>query len=279
LRILITNDDGVHAEGLLALREALAPLGPVTIVAPDRPRSACGHSITLHKPLRVVETRLPDGSAAYSTTGTPSDCVSLATLDIMRDAPPELVISGINHGPNLGWDLTYSGTVSAAMEAAITGYQSFAISYAWRLQRVQTEEGEPTPQLDFTAAAAFAAFLTRRLATQPLPPFTMLNVNVPPGSPRGVEVTRQGVRRYPGKVERRIDPTGRAYYWLGGDEPEDRLDPGSDVAAIADHRISVTPIQLDLTDYPVLEALSGWSFEGWLPEDRMTGFESEAGVG
>src|SRR5262249_47980116 len=147
--ILITNDDGVHAEGLLALKRALQAVGEVTIVAPDRPRSACGHSITLHKPLRVGEHRLADGSHAYSTTGTPSDCVTLAVLDLMRDAPPDLVVSGINHGPNLGWDLTYSGTVSAAMEATIMRLQAFAISVAWRLQPVHSEDSEPTPRLDF----------------------------------------------------------------------------------------------------------------------------------
>src|SRR6266508_2268188 len=123
MNILITNDDGVHAEGLLALKAALAPLGRVTVVAPDRPRSACGHSITLHKPLRVSEVRLPGGGRAHATTGTPPDCVSLALLDLMREAPPELVVSGINDGPNLGWDLTYSRPVSAAIEAATTGLQ------------------------------------------------------------------------------------------------------------------------------------------------------------
>jgi 5'-nucleotidase len=260
MNILITNDDGVHAEGLLALREAMLPLGPVTVVAPDRPRSACGHSITLHKPLRVAQVRLPDGGMAYSTTGTPSDCVTLAILDLMVDRPPDLVVSGINHGPNLGWDLTYSGTVSAAMEASILGLQSFAVSVAWRLRQVKAEEGEPEPPIDFGAAAAFSAFLARHLADSPLPRHTLLNVNVPVGRPRGVEVTRQGVRRYPGKVDKRIDPNGRDYYWLGGDDPEDSLEPGSDVGAIAEGRIAVTPIQLDLTDYPVLKQLSGWDF-------------------
>src|SRR5262245_40200831 len=133
MRILVTNDDGVHAEGLLAAKRALEAVGDVAVVAPDRPRSACGHSITLHKPLRVSQVSLADGSTAYTTSGTPSDCVTLAVLDLMRDAPPELVVSGINHGPNLGWDVTYSGTVSAAMEGAILGMQAVSISVAWRL--------------------------------------------------------------------------------------------------------------------------------------------------
>ena len=143
MNILLTNDDGIHADGLLALRAALSELGTVTVVAPDRPRSACGHSITLHKPLRVHPHRFPDGGPGYSSTGTPSDCVTLAILDLLRDNPPDLVVSGINHGPNLGWDLTYSGTVSAAMEAAIMGFQAVAVSVAWRMEPVHTEEDQP----------------------------------------------------------------------------------------------------------------------------------------
>lgn len=261
MRILLTNDDGVHAEGLLAARQALSTVGEVTVVAPDRPRSACGHSITLHKPLRVSEVSLRDGSTAYATSGTPSDCVTLAVLDLLRGAPPDLVVSGINHGPNLGWDLTYSGTVSAAMEGAILGLQAFSISVAWRLQRMIEEEEGPAPPIDFSHAARFAARLARMLPRRPMPPHTLLNVNVPPGQPRGVEATRQGIRRYSGKVERRLDPMGRAYYWLGGDDPQDQMEEGTDVKAIAEGRISITPIQLDLTDHLLLEELRTWSFE------------------
>src|SRR5439155_25998699 len=177
----------------------------VVVVAPDRPRSACGHSITLHKPLRVVQAKLADGTPAYSTSGTPSDCVTLAVLDLLRAERPDVVISGINHGPNLGWDLTYSGTVSAAMEGAIMGLQSVSISVAWRLERMVEEEEGPAPPIDFGPAGAFAADLVRRLETHPLPPHTLLNVNVPPGQPLGVQITRQGIRRYPGKVEKRLD--------------------------------------------------------------------------
>ena len=259
MRVLITNDDGVHAEGLLALKRALDPVAEVTIVAPDRPRSACGHSITLHKPLRLSQTMLADGSIASTSSGTPSDCVTLALLEVMRDRRPDLVVSGINDGPNLGWDLTYSGTVSAAMEGAINGLQSFAISVAWRLERViEEEEDTPRPRTDFTQAARFAVRLAERLRDHPLPPHTLLNVNVPPGAPTVAEVTRQGIRRYPGRVEGRVDPMGRPYYWLGGDLPEDEMEAGTDVHAVASDRISVTPIQLDLTDYPVLKQIAGW---------------------
>lgn len=255
MRILLTNDDGVQAEGLLHLHRALRPIADLVVVAPDRPRSACGHSITLHKPLRLSRAELADGSPAWSSNGTPSDCVTLGLLDLLKDSPPDLVISGINHGPNLGWDLTYSGTVSAAMEGTILGVQSVAISLAWRFRRVIEEEGEPLPPMRFEHAAAFAAELAQSLAEKSLPPHTLLNVNVPNDAPRAVLLTRQGVRRYPAKLERRVDPMGRPYYWIGGDDPEDVHDDGTDVNAIADGFLSVTPVQLDLTDFPLLEDL------------------------
>ncbi|OFX16293.1 MAG: 5'/3'-nucleotidase SurE [Armatimonadetes bacterium RBG_16_58_9] len=252
MEILITNDDGIHSQGLIALKTALDPVGRVHVVAPDRPRSACGHSITLHKPLRADKVRLADSSVAYSTNGTPSDCISLGILGIL-DRKVDLVVSGINRGPNLGWDLTYSGTVSAAMEGAIMGAQSFAISVATSEQEV-----------DYDVAAAFAARIARTLAEHELPESTLLNINVPglPASEiRGVIVTRQGRRRYLGNVEKRSDPTGRDYYWLGGDLPEDQLVEGTDVKAIADDMISVTPVHLDLTDYQGLEAVRSWGIE------------------
>jgi 5'-nucleotidase len=253
MRILITNDDGVHAEGLLALKRALDGVGEVTVVAPDRPRSACGHSITLHNPQRLSETRLSDGSLAYASNGTPSDCVTLAVLDVMHHAPPDIVFSGINQGPNLGWDLTYSGTVSAAMEGAIAGIQAVALSVAWRFRRVIEEEEAPVPTLDFSHAAAYAVELARYLGEHRLPDHTLLNVNVPHTVPQGARMTRQGVRRYPGKLEKRTDPMGRKYYWLGGDDPVDLQEEGTDVKAIADGFISVTPVQMDLTDHRLLE--------------------------
>ncbi len=252
MNILITNDDGIHAEGLMALKTAFDKVGRVLVVAPDRPRSACGHSITLHKPLRADPVTLRDGSTAYSTNGTPSDCVSLALLGLV-DEPVDLVISGINRGPNLGWDLTYSGTVSAAMEGAIMAVQSFAISVA-------TYEAE----MDYSVAAGFAVRLAQVLEKRTLPESTLLNVNVPalPAADiRGIKITKQGKRKYEGKVEKRTDPTGRAYYWLGGDLPVDCLGEGTDVRAVADDYISITPIQLDLTDYDVLSQALSWGIE------------------
>ncbi len=252
MNILVTNDDGVFADGLLALKTALDKVANVFVVAPDRPRSACGHSITLHKPLRAEKVVLEDGSPAYASNGTPSDCVTLAILGALTD-PIDLVVSGINHGPNLGWDLTYSGTVSAAMEGAILGITSFAIS----VTNIQSK-------VDYTAAADFAVDLARLLEGHKLPDSTLLNVNVPdiPASEiLGVKVTRQGKRRYVGQLERRTDPMGRDYYWLGGDLPEDELEEGTDVKAVADGHISITPVHLDLTDEYSIPTIKGWGVE------------------
>jgi 5'-nucleotidase len=265
VRVLITNDDGVQAEGLLALKRALETVAEVTVLAPEGPRSACGHSITLHKPLRLTPVTLADGSEAWASNGTPSDCVTLALLDLMRDNPPDVVFSGINQGPNLGWDLTYSGTVSAAMEAAIAGVQAVALSLAWRFRRVVQEEEAPLPPIDYTHAAAYAVRLAQWLVEHPLPDHVLLNVNVPHVPPKGVRLTRQGVRQYPGKLDKRIDPMGRAYYWIGGDDPVDLQEEGADVKAIADGYISVTPVQLDLTDHALLQDFAGRPFPDIAP--------------
>jgi len=254
MTILITNDDGIYSERLLALKNALRELGKVVVVAPDRPRSASGHSITLHKPLRVEKVRMLDGDFGYASNGTPSDCVSLGVLDV-AGGPVDLVVSGINRGPNLGWDLTYSGTVSAAMEGVVMGIQSFAISVA----SYEGDEG-------FDYAAKFAAFLGRILQKNKLPESVLLNVNVP-GVPtdqiRGIEVTTQGKRHYAGRIEKRTDPMGRVYYWLGGDMPQDELAEGTDVKAIADDKVSVTPIHLDLTGYAALDIVREWKIESF----------------
>ncbi|NLC55459.1 MAG: 5'/3'-nucleotidase SurE [Armatimonadetes bacterium] len=249
MRFLLTNDDGVQAEGLLVLAKALRSMGEVQIVAPDRPRSASGHSITLHKPLRVTRVRLADGSTALASNGTPSDCVALALRSLL-DERPDLVVSGINRGPNLGMDLTYSGTVSAAMEGAILGVPAFAISVA--------SYAEDAP---FEPAARFARRLASEILLHGIPPQSLLNVNVPAVPEEaiaGIQVTRVGRRHYPETVVKRTDPFGRAYYWLGGDPPEDVLEEGTDVKAIAENYIAITPVHLDLTCYPLIPELSRW---------------------
>jgi len=253
MNILLTNDDGVHADGLFAAKTALEQVGTVHVIAPDRPRSACGHSITLHKPLRADCVRLRDGSFAHASSGTPTDCVSLGLLGVVQEKV-DLVVSGINKGPNLGWDLTYSGTVSAAMEAAISGIPSIAISVATY-----------GSDADYSLAARVVVQLARVLQEHKLPESTLLNVNVPPlplDRIRGILITRQGKRRYSGNIEKRIDPTGRAYYWLGGDLPVDTMDEGTDVKAVAEDYISVTPVHLDLTDHSALEDMRAWGVEG-----------------
>lgn len=248
MHVLITNDDGIHAPGLLALKQALAGVGEVTVVAPERPRSACGHAVTLHKPLRLTRVKLADGSEGRACNGTPADCVGLA-VGGFAGPKPGLVVSGINLGPNLGWDLTYSGTVAAAMEAAIHGLPSFAISIdAW----------EPT---DFGPAAQFAYHLASQVMAHGLPPDTLLNVNVPAGEIKGVVVTSQGRSVYEGELERRRDPRGREYYWWGGGRSQEVAPEGTDAHALAQGLISVTPVHLDLTHYQLLNELRTWGLQ------------------
>jgi len=248
MRILITNDDGILAPGLLALKGALAPLGEVVAVAPERPRSACGHAVTLHKPLRLSRVVLPDGSEGLACNGTPADCVGLAVSG-HAGPPPEVVVSGINLGPNVGWDLTYSGTVAAAMEAAIYGLPGIAVS-------VDSYE-----LVDFGATAQFARHVTERACAEGLPEDTFLNVNVPAAEIAGVSVTRQGRGVFEGGLEERRDPRGRPYYWWSGARSEANALPGSDVEALLHRRISVTPIKLDLTADGFLPRLREWDLK------------------
>jgi 5'-nucleotidase len=245
MRLLITNDDGIDAPGLLALREALASLGEVVVVAPERPRSACAHAVTLHKPLRLTRVALPDGSEGMACNGTPSDCVGLAAHGCAGPRP-DLVVSGINRGLNVGWDLTYSGTVAAAMEAAINGLPSFAIS---------VDSQEP---VDFAPAATFARYLAAQLLEHGLPRETFLNVNLPAGEIEGVAFTAQGRAAYDVEVEQRSDPRGQPYYWWAGGRSKQQAAPGADAHALAHHLISVTPIKLDLTDHSLLSELPSW---------------------
>lgn len=239
--ILVCNDDGIRSEGIQALAQVLAPLGEVFVVAPDREQSAAGHSLTLHRPLRVEEV----APRQYAIDGTPTDCVNLAVSGILS-ARPGLVVSGINKGANLGDDITYSGTVSAAMEGTLLGIPSIAISLAAR------------SDFDFAPAAEFAAKLVARVLEHGLSPDTLLNVNVP-DRPRdemtGFRITRQGKRRFGEALIEKTDPRGKKYYWIGGDELGFVHEPGTDYAAILEGAVSITPVHLDLTHYPSFDAL------------------------
>jgi len=238
-RILVTNDDGIFSEGIERLAKALAPIGRVVTVAPDQERSAAGHSLTLQHPLRAKLV----GPDRWSVDGTPTDCVNWGVLHLCKDDRPSLLVSGINLGLNLGDDVTYSGTVSAAFEGTILGIPSVAIS-----QEIETG-------FTFDAAAAFAQRLARRLLEEPLPPGTLVNVNIPAGEPQGVRVGRLGKRRYGESVIEKTDPRGRPYYWIGSTIPAGEAEEGTDISAIADKFISMTPLHLDLTDYRSMKVL------------------------
>ncbi|MEK6606163.1 MAG: 5'/3'-nucleotidase SurE [Myxococcota bacterium] len=244
--VLVSNDDGADAEGIRALAEALRAFADVLVVAPDRERSGTSHAISLARPLRVSER----GADVFAVDGTPVDCVYLGLLHL---APrrPAVVVSGVNHGYNLGADVFYSGTVAAAIEAAIRGVPAIAVSLAHS-------------ERDFTSAASFAAAAVAALLDgSPLPPRTLLNVNVPPGRPTSYRVTRLGHRVYRDRVEERSDLRGRRYFWIGGPDAGHADVAGSDCEAIAQGRISVTPLGLDLTEATLLAAGLPMAVEGF----------------
>lgn len=250
MHVLLTNDDGVDSPGLLALAQAVRALGDVSVLAPDRNWSASGHVKTLHRPLRVRPVALADGSPALTTDGAPSDCVAMAVLG-MIEGPIDLVISGINPHANVGYDVTYSGTVTAAMEGVISGLPAMAISL--------DSDVVPDSIDAYRGAAEVARLLAERLLHQPLPRGVLLNVNVPNRPARelrGVRLTRQGLRVYRDALVRREDPRGRPYYWIGGEAPTGVLENGTDVWALSEGWVSITPLQLDLTSYPALESLA-----------------------
>src|SRR5258706_778055 len=252
--ILVTNDDGVLAPGLLALTRAMRKFGKVTILAPDRNWSGSGHVKTLDRALRVREFHLEDGTQAFGSDGAPSDCVALATLGYFKE-PIDLVVSGINVGANLGHDVTYSGTVTAAMEAVIAGIPGIAFS-------LEVPEGY-VGQIEFEPAAYAAGITVPNILSNGLPTETLLNVNVPflkQEELRGFRVTRQGLRVYHSRLDERIDPRGRPYYWIGGDAPTGVAELGTDVGALSEGYVSVTPLQLDLTAYRALSDINTWEW-------------------
>src|SRR5262245_12828349 len=248
-RILVCNDDGYMSKGIEALVEAMDGLGEVWVVAPLAEQSASSHAISIHRPVRLHELR----PRWYAVDGTPTDCSWIGINHILRDRRPRLVVSGINHGPNLADDVTYSGTVAAAMEASILGVPAIAFSLATR------------QNFEFGPAARFArALVEAALATQDLLPGMLLNVNIPGGDPGGYSVTRLGKHSYGSEVVEKVDPRGRKYYWIGGNEYQHEDIPGSDCnVVLRQKRISVTPLQLDLTDDDMLSRVASWPVDGF----------------
>ncbi len=255
MHILVTNDDGVTAPGLLALVQELRPLGKITVLAPDRNWSASGHVKTMHRPLRVKEVTLADGSPALAADGAPSDCVALALLGLASEKI-DLVVSGINPNANLGHDVTYSGTVTAAMEAAIGGVAGIAVS-------LHSPENHPG-RLDYGPAARAARRVAVQILSRSNGSPVLLNVNVPylpDDQIKGVAITRQGLRVYRDKLDCRFDPRGRPYYWIGGESPTGVPEDGTDFGALAQGYVSVTPLTLDLTDREAMPGLVGWQWD------------------
>jgi 5'-nucleotidase len=248
LNILCTNDDGYMATGLQVLAEAARSLGSVTVVAPDREQSATSHSLTLHHPLRA--RRAPDGTLVVD--GTPTDCVILA-VNALLEQRPDFCLSGVNHGPNMGEDVLYSGTVAAAMEATVLGIPSVALSF--NSPNFESIEGW---------GESLGRLLSRLVRPDALPAATLLNVNlpdIPPGEVKGVRVTSLGERRYSDSLTRAEDPSGREYFWIGGGSSRWRGGDDSDFRAVDEGYISVTPLHLDLTNYDLIEEIRGWNLD------------------
>ena len=246
VRILLTNDDGIHSDGLTKLEEALRELGDVYVVAPASEMSGASHSLTLSRPLRI--RRIDERH--WTVDGTPTDCVTLALNQILgADERPDICCSGINHGGNLGDDATYSGTVAGALEATILGVPGLAFSLVAR------------ENFDFTHAARFAVTAARKVLEEGLPEGTLLNINVPPGEVAGVRVTRQGIKKARPIITEHIDPRGKAYYWIGEEYYGTSAEDGTDYAAVEAGLVAVTPMRSDMTNHDVLDHITDWNSE------------------
>ena len=263
LNVLLTNDDGIEAEGLQAMRSALREIEGVNlaVIAPDGNRSAMARSITTRRPLWVAEVPFDDGTVGYATDGTPVDCVRLASLGLIEGFAAQLVVSGINHGANLGDDITYSGTVAAALEGVVLGLPAIAVS---QQSGARALDFRFRGGFRFDAAASFVARLVERIEDVPLPTGTLLNVNVPAGDLEGVEVTRLGKRIYTDELKLEHEEEHRRRYWIYGADPGYRDEAGTDLAAVAAGRVAVTPLHFNLTHTPGIEALRGFDLQALL---------------
>jgi 5'-nucleotidase len=250
MQILVSNDDGILAPGLALLADACREVGSVTVVAPDREQSGTSHSLTLHRPIRAALR--PDG--AYQVDGTPTDCVLLAFGALIRDGKPDFVFSGVNHGPNMGEDVLYSGTVSVAMEAVTLGVPGIGISFTGH-----------DPMTMATYRGMLAQLIRRITAVQDFPAQTLLNINlpaIPASAVKGIKVTKLGSRYFSESLTRMKDPWGREIFWIGGGTITWTGSGDTDHSAVADGYISITPLHMDLTNYPLLETVQGWNLEG-----------------
>ena len=254
MNVLLTNDDGIEADGLQALRRALLDVPGVrlAVIAPDGNRSAMARSITTRRPLWVEEVDFGDGTVGYATDGTPVDCVRFAKLGLVEDFEADVIVSGINHGANLGDDITYSGTVAAALEGVLLGLPAIAVSQQSAARELDFRLGK---SFDFDVAARFVAGILDELDEVPMPPGTLLNVNVPAGDPGGVAVTRLGKRIYRDQLKLHEEEGQRRRYWIYGDDPGFQDEEGTDLAAVAAGYIAVTPLHFDLTDTSGMDAL------------------------
>ena len=242
--LLVTNDDGIDAPGLAALASAVGHLGRVIVVAPDRERSAAGHALTLNRPLRVRSR----GRDRYEVDGTPTDCVHLGVFNLTGGRPPRLLLSGINRGVNLSDDVTYSGTVAAALEGTLLRIPSIAFS----------AERDADGQSHFDVGAGFASKIAEHALANGLPPGVLLNVNVPLGTPRGIRITRQGSRTYRAAAIERFDPSGRPYFWIAAPDTTHSEEPDGDHTALSEGYVSVTPLHADMTHDPSRGIIAGW---------------------
>jgi 5'-nucleotidase len=268
MRILLTNDDGIAAPGIQAARRALRELDDVIVdvIAPNTNRSATARSITTRSPLTVEEIEFEDGDVGYATDGTPVDCVRFAEVGLIGERP-DLIVSGINHGANLGDDITYSGTVAAALEGIILGIPAVALSQ----QSAAGGLGYVSGRFDFTVAAAFTAELVAKLATLTMPGATLINVNLPAGEPRGIEVTKLGKRIYNDELKF-LEETDRGHkrYEIYGWQPSHEEIEGTDLHAVANGKIAITPLHFDLTDHGGIDHLRGWGFEEMLASSAVS---------
>ena len=254
MHILVTNDDGVQHQGLLALSQAVRPFGKVTILGPDRNWSGGGHVKTVHRPLRVEEVQLLDGSLAFAADGAPSDCVALALLGFVPE-PIDLVVSGINPYSNMGHDVTCSGTVTAAMESVIFGVPAIAFSLAGN---------EHDTQFHYDSASSIANQVVKTVLAKQLEEDMLFNVNIPnilAEEIKGFQITRQGMRIYHSALDERQDPRGKPYYWISGSVPSGVPDFGTDFGAIAENNVSITPLKVDLTDFGRSMQIRRWPWE------------------